>query len=834
MVAWRGELQHRDFTGRGYACRKAAGTHEGVHVGGAEKMLGPIHDGIVRAAPIGEAGQEKEKQEQGGEAYLLQRSEYFEPIPGSDPATAIDPIKHPKDPFDPQDAHNSDLVYFMLFDEWNGADWVPVDYPYGVNPDNPVLSTWRFSLRFSESMDVGSFRPYETFYVAAGPALVTDPSFNAMELGKVTSRNRKTIVSFEPVQDDQFGVLGGDVFRGFGRAPRNLRLVLRGIPQGHVLDAFYESLGPPYAWPPEVVEDLRDEGVLGVANLSGQPLGFPRQFYDVYDPNCILRGASPGRGPFPPAFDYGLVMDCRGDPSLDEIGVVVHRFMGMPETAADPQTGETGVVFRDHDDDDGTHTDNEIYGPHIVDINLGSNGFLSGHPVEFIEHVFDDYNPPSHTSPSAPDPIFKMPFGAGTPINASYGARFQQVYRRGEASPDVPIFGDTVLDLIGLAWCPIGGHVTNTYIKEMSIALSMCSLEIDKPYPNASNPQYYYDEPNTRESGGIPHSPDSGLKKKFDEARRINTGVPPDIRESNVFAGAHNGVCRDDLELVLGHPINRKNYVFNEENYLGIINGTVYAKAYTDGRSYLIDNVNLFAPHNQGNDFNYYLAYPEFDCPKSQSGFGYDSSRGLLVDIRTDDNLGTPVSPLNGYTFHAGILTSQLPRFRVFARASPSTPRTIFAASDPFDMVTPPTNPQTGEPDDTWSWIHAWDGGLPGPASYGDNARYFMIFNYAKRVSTVESPWLRVLPDGVAMPEYLPPVVTPPLDRVSPGTNLTIWFSAAEDENGLNPSEWVLPEEMDLLNFGSRPWIRFRATFEANLVTGEVPALDTVVIPYKR
>jgi hypothetical protein len=137
---------------------------------------------------------------------------------------------------------------------------------------------------------------------------------------------------------------------------------------------------------------------------------------------------------------------------------------------------------------------------------------------------------------------------------------------------------------------------------------------------------------------------------------------------------------------------------------------------------------------------------------------------------------------------------------------------------------------------DSSSWHRAWDGMLATPGSYGDNSRYFMIFNYAKRVSTIESPLLRVRPATLSDPEYLSPIIWPSLDDIAQGTALTIWFRASSDDigSGLTEGDWTLPENIGSLNGGQRPYSQFRATFEANLSTGDVPAIDTIIIPYKK
>ncbi len=761
-----------------------------------------------------------------GDDYLLQRAEFFEPIFDFDrPETAIDPENRPRDPNDPEDQLNSDLFRFLLFEEWTGSGWERVDFDEYGNPDHPIQANWRIGIRFSEPMDVAACRPYDSFYLAQDIGPVTDPLLGQMQLGRVTASEKQTVILFEGVHEDQFGLLGGDVFRGFGSEAKNLRLVLRTVPPPLQAEAFYESLGDPQTWPPEagIVEDLEAEGVLGLTDLGGQPLGLPAQFFDKGDLYCVINEGSPGRGPFPPAVDFTVSLSCSGDPGLEETDVIVHRFMGLPESTGDPTTGATGVVYRDHDDGDETHADNEIYGPHIADIHIDLSGVLRGHSVEFIEHVFDDHNPPIESSPSHPDPISKMPFGTGTPINSADGVRFQQIYRRGEASPDVPLFQGTILDLVGLAWSPIGGNVTNAYFEEMSIAVCLSELPID------STLNGLHDDPDTRESGGIPENSASGLKRKFDSYRgtwgEYKEESPP-IQSSNVHDSDGDRSKRDEWVVVVGDSIN-----------LDALNADPPA-VYADGRSYIIDSNNLYAPKNQGTKFNFYIDYPTFDNPVENPGYGYDSTRGMLIEIRTDHNDDLPVPLTNGYTFHAAIMSSVLPRFRGYARGNTtSTPLmppmrlAVYAATDPYDEMNPPVDAQ-GQPDDDRSWNRAWDNMLFNPSLYGDNSRYFMIFNYAKRVSTILSPWIRVKPGNVDNPEYLPPVIKPRIEDVEPGTNVTLWFRASASDSEDDATDWVLPEEIDQLNGQDLPFLQFKATFEGNLSTGEVPVIDEIIIPY--
>jgi hypothetical protein len=691
--------------------------------------------------------------------YVLRRAEYYEPIPGlSDPSTAVDPAGVPKDPFDPEDEKNSDFFRFVRFEEWNPATgaWEPAIYDPGPSGTAPVDPRWRLSLRFSEAMDVESFRTYETFYVCEGGVHIEDPGFGRMKLGRARGSEGWRVISFEPVLDDQTGVQG-DRLLGFGGEPKSLRLVIRVIPPLQQLLDFYDSLGDPNTWPPGIVKDLDEEGVLGIINLGGRPLAQPAQFLDKSSPYCVAYTTSPGHGAFPPSTDLSHEFTTRaaGDP---EYGVIVHRFMGLPGTGVGPGNDPiTGVIYNDHK--------GLIYGPHIADASIGLNGFLSGHPVEFIEHVFDDYNHPPPSSPTAPDPISKVPFGVGTPINAHYGCRFQHVYRCGDCSPDTQAFGDTILDLIGLSWAPIGGWVTNTLVENMTLVIS-----------------YSHVIPDTTQEAGNPNNEFSGLGG--------------DLENNAPFDASYMDPVNEPPVMVLGVP----NPPAGPDQ----------------GVPYVIDWRNLYGPKNQGPKFNPYLPWPPFDQPAGAPGFAYNSLHSLLIEYRIDRNLTSGLSSKNGFAYHAGIISSMLPRFRMYSRG------------DLGNQVNAASYPQ--------KWPEAW-GPLAFPGNYGDNSRYFMIFDYVKRYSLIESPYLGAegVEKGVL---FFTPLILPPLDAIPEGTALGVMFQVNPNpENPGSPtSPWTPQGGVEALNtgtYGDYDFIRFRAVFEANVKAGVVPAIDTLAIPYE-
>jgi hypothetical protein len=715
-----------------------------------------------------------------GDDYELKRAEFFEPIPGTDLATAVDPVTHPKDPDDPEDEMNSDLFRFafleqLVLDEvtgkpvidpetggymWETAEVSPgVPYDPGSLGVEPINPGWRISFRFSEPMALEAFRPFETFFVVNAAVDIEDPGFEHMLPGRSVASDNNRVISFEPVVEDQFNEEIGLHHLGFGGKAKTLRLVIRVVPPYDNVNDFYKSLGPdPAKWPEEVVEDMDKEGVLGVFDLGGQALGLPAAFLDKGSPHSVINKDSPGRGAFVPAVDLKYEFNTLELPELEypETGVMVHRFMGLPETGVEQFPEQiTGIVFNDHPD--------LLYGPSIADTSVGLNGFLSGRSVEFIQHVFDDYNHPPPSSPTYPDPIFKMPFGTGTPINCSYGCRFMHVYRRGDASPDVDTFGGTILDLIKLSWAPIGGWVTNTLIEKMSIGISYSNII-----------------PNTNQDAGIPDDKNSGLKSGF---------------KGNI---ANN-------------PIE------------GLPNQIMVVGTENDGIPYVVDWRDLFGPKNQGQGANYndYLPWPLFE-----TAFPYDSSKSLLIEYRMNPNVNAGVALSNGFAFHAGIISSMLPRFRIYTRGdNPANPNSVVglvhAVTDPFNT----------------KWTQA-QGPLANPGKYGDNSRYLMVFDYVKRLSLVESPFLGADVDQDHDIWFLNPVIVPPVDDLPEGTNLDLQFrSTPNPDSTASYSPWSYPGGVEAFfnkaPFNNHNFMRFKAIFEANVEAGVVPSIDTIAIPYR-
>ena len=126
------------------------------------------------------------------------------------------------------------------------------------------------------------------------------------------------------------------------------------------------------------------------------------------------------------------------------------------------------------------------------------------------------------------------------------------------------------------------------------------------------------------------------------------------------------------------------------------------------------------------------------------------------------------------------------------------------------------------------------------PASYGDNARYWFLWKYRKRVSIIESPTITV---PVPKVEYHVPIIDPPLAGVDPAAGLQVEFKAGTLLDFSVPvldSGYVAQDDPDfvdkvtgLTSDNLRVNVKFRATFGVANGQTQPPSIDTIVIPYR-
>ncbi|HEX5009103.1 MAG TPA: hypothetical protein VFY71_01785 [Planctomycetota bacterium] len=588
-----------------------------------------------------------------GATFEVRRSEFYEPIPPPLPtnpdqlaAVTVDPDNHPRDPNDPQDLFNHDLRYFVrMFDE-NGIEltsvWNPATSKFQLVPPKVSLQ-----LQFSEPMDATAFRPYESFYVADLDSPKTSPAFDEQKIGVVQASADGRTLTFLPILQDQVEP-GGDQFIGFGGSPKSLKLVIRTIPEASQIAAVLASVS---AAQKAKMVDLDFTGVSGITDLGGRGLGLPKALLDQGDAsNFFLQPTSAGLGAFPPAIDFSVGFQTQ--PTADpDWGAVVHRFMGQAVTSIFAylagtvhDTITTGIEYFDHppvdEDGDGVVDRHFIYGPSLLDVGLNIPGSLTGAPASVLEHLIDDFNKPKASPFASPtgeeDVLSKVGFGTRTPLNSSYGARFQHIYRAGDASPSYNDYAGVVLDLVGLAWSPLNSPVFTSKLEDMEILVGLAST-------------FKGLGPNTSQDNGIPNNPTSGLDEQFD---------------CNLLEWV-DACCKDIKDdVTLLTP-----FVHDEPPITTVV---------APGTPYQMQNNKLFRPANAVGlpigQFNFYLDYPTFNAgidpafgKSNVFSFPYDSRFPMIVEYRIKPQ---DVLPSNGnaFRFSPAILSSVLPRFRVWSQ----------------------------------------------------------------------------------------------------------------------------------------------------------------------
>ncbi|MEW6744331.1 MAG: hypothetical protein AB1486_16375 [Planctomycetota bacterium] len=217
------------------------------------------------------------------------------------------------------------------------------------------------------------------------------------------------------------------------------------------------------------------------------------------------------------------------------------------------------------------------------------------------------------------------------------------------------------------------------------------------------------------------------------------------------------------------------------------------------GTAYVPSNTGLFVPETTTRQ---YLAWPVFDHL-----FPYDNEHSLLIEYRIRPQ-ATLISFLNSFTFSLAFLNRSDPLFRAYSLGSYTNPM------DPDDMTDPRVQcaegPQVGKP------------------HYGDNAVYYMAFDWVKAVSNIESSF----GDSLASPgrsiEWHAPIIVPPLAELPYGTFTRLEFQGAYDLDGSGATEWV----DDLQQLEGYPVARFRVRFEGHVASRSVPCLDMVALPF--
>ncbi|MCR9244539.1 MAG: hypothetical protein NXI31_05865 [bacterium] len=167
--------------------------------------------------------------------------------------------------------------------------------------------------------------------------------------------------------------------------------------------------------------------------------------------------------------------------------------------------------------------------------------------------------------------------------------------------------------------------------------------------------------------------------------------------------------------------------------------------------------------------------------------FEYDGSSSLLLEFQTDPDANA--TGLNGFYGHLMVQSSPNPAARNTKGGTPTGP-----------VI--PSQATTGD---------------------GDNWLAQMQFEFARVTTEAVSPFQ----DSQHLnPDYDTPRLATSLPS---GTSVAVEYRGSANSSGTNPTAWsASPDIADGLRY-----LQYRITFRADLATGEVPVIDTLVVPIR-
>jgi hypothetical protein len=175
-----------------------------------------------------------------------------------------------------------------------------------------------------------------------------------------------------------------------------------------------------------------------------------------------------------------------------------------------------------------------------------------------------------------------------------------------------------------------------------------------------------------------------------------------------------------------------------------------------------------------------YLPYP------LGTQFPYDGTNSLLVEFKTPPSPGT--SGVNGAAVHIMVMSSPDPNARAYDSGTSARPVDPYATTQ----------------------------------GRGENTLHLMQFEFARVKTVATSPFLAA-PAG-SQRDFQRPFLAASLP---PGTRIDLEFQGSNDPAGANTTAWS--PVVDIAD--GRPYLRYRVNLHADLMTGAVPSLDTLVIP---
>jgi len=176
-----------------------------------------------------------------------------------------------------------------------------------------------------------------------------------------------------------------------------------------------------------------------------------------------------------------------------------------------------------------------------------------------------------------------------------------------------------------------------------------------------------------------------------------------------------------------------------------------------------------------------YMPYP------TPGTFDYDGRSSLLLEIQVSPPM-LPRPAVNGQFGRLMSVSSPDPAARVVAEGSAAAPLQPASAT----------------------------------VGRGDNLLYDYELDFVRFVSEATSPWY----SGGPNPDYMPPVVGHQVPR---GTSYALEFRGADDAQGSNPTAWGRSQDIA----DGRGFLQIRVRLVGDPTTGEVPFLDTLVVPIR-
>lgn len=186
----------------------------------------------------------------------------------------------------------------------------------------------------------------------------------------------------------------------------------------------------------------------------------------------------------------------------------------------------------------------------------------------------------------------------------------------------------------------------------------------------------------------------------------------------------------------------------------------------------------------------------------------------LLLEYRIRPQAGL-ISRQNGFTFSPGILLDFMPMFRVFSLGGDLNSDGVVT---PDELLFPDQggNDARARCADGPSIV----GG--GTGTFGNNSRYFALFDYVKTTTRIASPRLPAV--GTSDPEYFPALVQ--TTALPAGSTVSLEYGPT--------SSSVSSYDPDPSAANGNTQLSVRVTLVANRQTREVPTVTLVAVPYKK